>query len=220
MTIRLRGWFWFGVLLGVGLYYASCGHLAYAQDSTSAPVIPAATYYSNPNNLEGLDSIAIRSAQHSIDLAAFSLTDQAIVTELVGRAAHGVKVRIYLDRGELQSECQGDATCARIPLHALIGLPGVEIRVKYSKILMHLKSYEVDSSLVRDGSANFSEQGEAKQDNSAVFTYDPRAQAVFDAKFKRMWERPDNLTVAQALGTNPEPTARKPPDASPAIGQK
>jgi phosphatidylserine/phosphatidylglycerophosphate/cardiolipin synthase-like enzyme len=64
---------------------------------------------------------------------------------------------------------------------------------------MHLKSYEVDSVVVRDGSANFSEQGEQRQDNSAVFEHGPESGKVFEGKFLGMWARADNLTVAGAV---------------------
>jgi len=67
-------------------------------------------------------------------------------------------------------------------------------------VLMHLKSYEVDNLLERDGSANFSEQGEQRQDNSAIFTGEWSQIGGFAQKFKAMWNRPDNLTVALAVG--------------------
>jgi len=192
--MRIRGWVGIGLVFVLTLWMASCLREAYAQ-TAPAP----GTYYANPGSLENVDVAAINSAQQSIDLAAFSLTDKTVVDALRTKAAFGVKIRIYLDRGELQAECRGDATCARIALHELIGFPGVTIKVKYSKVLMHLKSYAMDGSLVRDGSANFSEQGERLQDNSAVLSADPRAYAVFQAKFRAMWERPDNLTVARAV---------------------
>lgn len=172
---------------------SGCVQEAYAQ--AGFPL----TYYSPGVNLEKADTMMLDSATRTIDLAAFSLTDAAIVQSLVSRAQAGVKIRIYLDRGELQAECRSDVTCARIPLHDLIGLPGVEIRVKYSKVLMHLKSYEVDSRMLRDGSANFSEQGESRQDNSAIFSSDLAALGAFSKQFTEMWGRSNNLTVAQAV---------------------
>jgi hypothetical protein len=187
---------WLVLMLAVQL--SACLRPAYAQGASAVP-LPSGTFYSPERNLEALDVAALQSARTSIDLAAFSLTDQAVVTALKDRAAHGVQVRIYLDRSELETECRGDILCTRIPLQELIGLPGVEIRVKFSKVLMHLKSYEVDGALLRDGSANFSLQGETRQDNSVVFCFDPGALPIFTAKFQAMWSRPDNLTVAQAV---------------------
>ena len=194
MRNRIRGWVFLAVGFVLSVWMAGCNDYAYAQQ-----LLPSDTYYSPETNLEARDVAVLGSAQKTIDLAAFSLTDAAIVKVLADRAAHGVQVLIYLDRGELQAECRGDATCARIPLHALIGLANVQIRVKYSKVLMHLKSYCVDSGMVRGGSANFSEQGERRQDNSATFSVDPESATAFQTKFATMWARPDNLTVAQAV---------------------
>jgi phosphatidylserine/phosphatidylglycerophosphate/cardiolipin synthase-like enzyme len=162
---------------------------------------PSGAYYAPEANLEALDAAALGSAQQSIWLAAFSLSDKAVIYALADRAAHGVAVWIYLDRGELQAECRGDASCARSPLHLLLNVQNVQIRVKRSKVLMHLKAYLVDAALERDGSANFSEQGEMRQDNSAVFSEDPHQTTLFIRKFKAIWQRPDNLTVAQAVGS-------------------
>jgi phosphatidylserine/phosphatidylglycerophosphate/cardiolipin synthase-like enzyme len=202
LTVNSKtGWGWMALCFALAIWLASCGpRVAYAQVAAGR-LVGTETLYAPEENLERMDVAEIDLAQRTIDLAAFSLTDQAVVTALADRAAHGVAVRIYLDRGELQAECRGDATCARIPLHSLIGLKGVEIRVKFSKVLMHLKSYAVDGSLVRDGSANFSEAGERRQDNSATFTTGDETVKSFESKFTAMWFRPDNLTVAQAVTT-------------------
>jgi phosphatidylserine/phosphatidylglycerophosphate/cardiolipin synthase-like enzyme len=194
MRNQIRGWVFLAVGFAITVWLAGCNDYAYAQQP-----LPSGTYYSPEMNLEAQDAAALGSARETIGLAAFSLTDEAIVKVLADRAQHGVAIRIYLDRGELQAECRGDASCARIPLHELIGLANVQIRVKHSKVLMHLKSYCVDSGLVRDGSANFSEQGESRQDNSATFSVDPGIAKAFVTKFAAMWDRPDNLTVAQAV---------------------
>ena len=90
-------------------------------------------------------------------------------------------------------------TCA---LHLLFGVPNITIKVKHSMILMHLKSYLVDSRILRDGSANFSPMGESEQDNSVTFTDDTAAVSAFSAKFEAMWARPDNLDVVAAIETS------------------
>jgi hypothetical protein len=197
-------------VLAAGIWAHGCGHMipVHAQNSGADPLagtIPAdklivlGTHYAPGEDLEALDVKVLAGAKRSIDLAAYSLTDPAIVDALAARAAGGVKIRLYLDRGELQAECRGDATCGRIALHKLIGVPGVEIRVKRSLVLMHLKSYEVDDWIVRDGSANFSEAGERRQDNSAVYETFLAQVSAFESEFSTIWSRPDNLTVAEAV---------------------
>ncbi len=52
---------------------------------------------------------------------------------------------------------------------------------------MHLKAYEIDRTLLRTGSANFSTSGENAQDNDLTVIRDAGAAAKFEAHFQRMW---------------------------------
>jgi phosphatidylserine/phosphatidylglycerophosphate/cardiolipin synthase-like enzyme len=74
----------------------------------------------------------------------------------------------------------------------LRGQPGIQIRVKGSRELMHLKAYLIDGSLLREGSANWSPSGLKRQDNNAYFTTDPAQVAAFQQVFEQMWTRGDN----------------------------
>jgi phosphatidylserine/phosphatidylglycerophosphate/cardiolipin synthase-like enzyme len=162
-----------------------------------------ATFYSNPFSLVTTDTATLLSAKSSIDAACYALDDNQLVSAFLAAANAGVKVRLYLDRTELEASARGDATLSRIPLGTLVGHPNVTIKVKFSSILMHLKSYLVDGSTLRDGSANFSPEGEEKQDNSLILSDDPHAIAAFAAKFDSMWNRPDNLSVSEAVASHP-----------------
>ena len=161
-----------------------------------------ATFYSNPFSLIATDTATILAAKTSIDYAAYALDDSYLTQALLTVAAAGVKIRLYLDRTELEASARGDATLARCPLGTLLGHPNIDIKVKASSILMHLKSYLVDGSTLRDGSANFSPEGEVKQDNSLILTDDPTSLLLFETKFEQMWNRPDNMTVAEAVASH------------------
>ncbi len=62
------------------------------------------------------------------------------------------------------------------------------VRIKRGGPFMHLKAYDIDGTLLRTGSANFSTSGENAQDNDLIVIRDPAAAAKFDAHFERMWE--------------------------------
>ena len=160
------------------------------------------THYSNPTNLVPVDVSLIGAAAKSIDFAAYSLTEPAVIQALVKAATDGVQVRLYLDRSELEAEARGNPTMPSCPLHELFGIPNVSILVKHSMVLMHLKSYCVDTRVLRDGSANFSPIGESEQDNSLTVTDDTQAIANFTAKFNSMWSRQDNQSVQAAIETS------------------
>jgi len=161
-----------------------------------------ATHYTNPANAAPTDTAQLGIATRTIDFAAYSLTHPQIVTTLLDRATAGVQIRLYLDRSELEAEARGNPALPNSPLAQLLGVPNLYIKVKASMILMHLKSYLVDTRLLRDGSANFSPLGESEQDNSFTFTDDPAAVAAFSAKFADMWNRADNLSVTEAIETS------------------
>ena len=166
------------------------------------------THYSNPGSLVPVDVATIVSAKKTLDIAAYALVDTDIIQAMIAAAERDVSIRLYLDRTEIEAEARGDATLGRWPGHVLMGLSNVQIKVKESSVLMHLKSYCVDSALLRDGSANFSPEGEILQDNSLTLTDDPTAIAAFQAKFEAMWARPDNLSPAQAVQPRTTGTAQ------------
>lgn len=158
--------------------------------------------YSNPTNIVPKDVSVIDSAKVSIDFAAYALVEPLAIAALTRAAQRGVVIRLYLDRSELCAEAHHDDTGVRLPAHPLTIQPAVTSKVKHSIILMHLKSYCVDSAVVRSGSANFSTLGETQQDNEASWDDDPDLVAQFRSKFEQMWARPDNLTIAQAIDLN------------------
>src|ERR1700749_8288 len=133
------------------------------------------THYSPTENLEHYDLALLRSAHKSIDLCGFSFTDQAVGDAIVGAARRGVRVRVYLDRGQSSEELERAAKrdgadeprgrgrkrdveyadgffeeqevpdpSSESVIARLAGTPNVEVKIKHSRVLMHLKSYEVD----------------------------------------------------------------------------
>jgi len=63
---------------------------------------------------------------------------------------------------------------------------GLDIRQKRPGALQHLKAFEIDGQILREGSENFSHSAPS-QDNSLIVFRDPAAAAKFEAHFERMW---------------------------------
>jgi phosphatidylserine/phosphatidylglycerophosphate/cardiolipin synthase-like enzyme len=143
-------------------------------------------FYGPGDGFEAVDARLINGARHSIDMAAYVLTDRALIGALGRAAMRGVKVRVYLD-GEESGRGRGS------PIMDIAGAPNLEVRRKArSRDLMHLKSYQVDGAALRTGSANFSISGEAYQDNDLVVIESPLAASRFRDAFERLWSRADN----------------------------
>ncbi len=123
-------------------------------------------HYAPNENLEAIDVQTLENAGVSIDMAAYVLSDAAVVEALGDAADRGVAVRLYLD---------------------LIARPGVTARIKPAGALMHLKAYAIDGARLRTGSGNFSRSGLAAQDNDMLVTDDPEAVAKFERDFERIF---------------------------------
>jgi len=144
-------------------------------------------FYGPGGEFESVDARLINGARHSIDMAAYVLTDRALVAALGRAAMRGVKVRVYLDGGEA-----GRGS----PVMNIADAPNFDLRMKgRSRDLMHLKSYQVDGRTLRTGSANFSVSGEVYQDNDLIVIESPQAAARFRETFERLWARPDNQRI-------------------------
>jgi phosphatidylserine/phosphatidylglycerophosphate/cardiolipin synthase-like enzyme len=179
------------------------------------------THYSPTENLEHYDLALLRSAHKSIDLCGFSFTDEAVGDAIESAARRGVRVRVYLDRGQSNDELERSAKrdgeekpsgrkrdvqyadglfeeqdvpdpSAEAVIAQLAATPNVEVRIKHSRVLMHLKSYEVDGQTLRSGSANFSASALKHQDNDLVLTHDAASVKRFELDFNQLWARPDN----------------------------
>jgi phosphatidylserine/phosphatidylglycerophosphate/cardiolipin synthase-like enzyme len=144
-------------------------------------------FYGPADGFQTVDARLINGARHRIDMAAYVLTDRALVAALGRAAMRGVQVRVYLDGEEM----------GRNPaVEDIAKAPNLEMRRKgHARDLMHLKSYQVDGRRLRTGSANFSVSGEAYQDNDLLVIESPAAAERFREIFERLWARPDNQRI-------------------------
>lgn len=140
-------------------------------------------HYSPVENLERIDLELINSAEVSIDIAAFVITDWAVIDAIEGAAVRGVAIRILLDPTQ------------RTAYDRLVDLKDI-VRVKRSKPIMHLKSYAIDGKVLRTGSANFSPSGLKQQDNDLIVIRDEKAAANFKARFDAVYAKAEPMRVA------------------------
>jgi phosphatidylserine/phosphatidylglycerophosphate/cardiolipin synthase-like enzyme len=168
---------------------AITGILAAGQSSSTlcVPTARAVVLYAPESNLERSEIETLRTAKVSVDVAMYSFTDRELAAELVRLARSGVRVRVYRDwRESMQENQRGSSTTATLQAG------GVEVRVKASQDLMHFKSYVIDGTLLRTGSANWSPTGLKRQDNDVHYEIDRKLAALFETRFEAMWDRPTN----------------------------
>lgn len=155
-------------------------------------------HFSPGEDLEAIDLDRLEGAHKTLDIAMYAFTDRVLADEVIKLARRGVRVRIYRDGEQYEEEQKNAAKYGDEAVNEMLhGENGIEVRVKprSRRDLMHLKAYEVDGRLLRDGSANWSQAGEKVQDNNARFTNDPEEIRNFERDFEAMWERGDNLRM-------------------------
>jgi phosphatidylserine/phosphatidylglycerophosphate/cardiolipin synthase-like enzyme len=131
-------------------------------------------HFSPEEGLDAIDAALIATAKNSIDLASYALTDSIVLEALNTAERRGVVIRVVLDPRERHDFVR-------------LGDLSDNVRIKRGGPFMHLKAYEIDGTLLRTGSANFSTSGENAQDNDLIVIRDPAAAAKFKAHFERMW---------------------------------
>jgi phosphatidylserine/phosphatidylglycerophosphate/cardiolipin synthase-like enzyme len=154
-----------------------------------------AVHYSPAEDLEKIDLAALDTAKKSVDISTYAMDDKPIADELVKLAGRGVAIRIYRDKTQYEGEVARGAK-GRADLNSLFkGVRNIHVKVKGVIALAHLKSYLVDGELLREGSANWSPEGEKVQDNSLLLVRDAADVAIFERNFEAIWNRPSNETV-------------------------
>jgi len=165
--------------------------------ATQAPATgsrPGHIDYAPGADLEAEELAVLGKSRRSIDVAMYAFTDTQIAGLLANKARQGVKVRVYRDADQYsqeESRANGRATTS-----AILEAAGVEVRVKTGRELMHLKSYVVDGSFIRTGSANWSRAGLEDQDNDVFYIQSPETVKDFSAEFEDVWNRSDNVVLS------------------------
>ena len=148
-----------------------------------------ALYYTPEVNSERVDVPLLTKARGHIDAAFYSFTDKPTAEALLAAANRGVKVRIYRDQEQFQDE--GKRNPYKTTMFA--GNRNVQIRVRGSRALMHLKAWSAEG-LLRDGSSNLSAAAK-HQDNSVVLSSNADEIRAFEKKVTKMWNRSDNIVI-------------------------
>ena len=174
-----------------GFVTSTFSKLTSASAASSVATSGGATHYSPTENLEAIDAGAIVSSRcDHLDVAMYSFTDWKLAEAIVTFANSGRPVHIYRDRMQYQQEYGRNS---RVPA-MFQGHRNIQIRVKASTVLMHVKSWS-DGCIVRDGSANWSPSGEKQQDNTLTLSSDSGTVHNFETKFSTMWNRTDNTII-------------------------
>ena len=151
---------------------------------TGAPAVwsasPAPAVYFSPGVRQHLLE-RLATTKQTIDVAMYSFTDSDLAWALVRAAGRGVKVRVYLDRGQAEG---------RYAKGRFLAQRGIPVRYYRGEGLMHHKFAVLDGREVITGSYNWTASAEEKNKENALILKGQELAAAYAAEFERLWQRP------------------------------
>lgn len=122
----------------------------------------------------------IRAARMSIEIMAYSLTNDSITRALLDQAAAGVTVRGVFDADQIRSNTGGDTEQLR--------RNGIPVREDGIDGLLHHKVMIIDGETVITGSFNFTGNADRVNDENVVILHDAEIAALYSANFNTIYE--------------------------------
>lgn len=121
----------------------------------------------------------IDSADSSLDILAYSFTNNRLADAILRAQDRGVRVRMLFDEDQTH-ESGSD--------YGFLRQSGVEARLDGSPELQHNKVILVDGEVTVSGSYNFTRSADRSNDENIVIVHDPSITSLFTAEFERLYE--------------------------------
>lgn len=168
------------------IVFCSCFTSLFAADLTAAQI---SVGFSPSGNALANVLNAINSANHNIDIAAYSFTSKEIGQALVQAAQRGVHVRVVADQKDNQNSKYSDII--------MMQQNNIPVRLDGHYAIMHNKFMVVDGDTTETGSFNFTTSADKRNaENALVIWNDPQLASTYEAEFERLWQE------SSAPGTN------------------
>ena len=181
------------------LHLSACG---YAQ--------AGADRFSLSDNLQKEIIKNINQAQAFINIAMYIFTDREISLPLVKAQERGVKVRLYLDKEQV------DYQYSQV---RFLVQKGIKARISSNNYIMHHKFAIIDNRILLTGSYNWTFSANNRNDENLMIIDDPEIIEIFQNQFEKLWldkfslERTRQLyEIAKVDFLPTSPTSAKPED--------
>jgi phosphatidylserine/phosphatidylglycerophosphate/cardiolipin synthase-like enzyme len=143
--------------------------------------------HQHPDKL--LESV-MDSANQSLDIACYSLTEKGIVKSIVNAKARGLNVRLITDRESTHNKSQAAA------IHQ-IEAAGIPVKENSHRGLMHLKVTIADGKTLTTGSFNYTNAASQYNDEVLMVVHDANMAQQWDKQFNVMWN--DNANYEDVI---------------------
>ncbi|PJI10288.1 hypothetical protein CUB90_03690 [Clostridium sp. CT7] len=129
----------------------------------------------------------MNTAEHTLDIAIYSITKPNIVNSIITAKQRGLTVRLITDAKESQSKFESEELTR-------LKNAGIPIKINTHTGLMHLKVTIADNQIVTTGSYNYTNDATYKNDEVLVVLNDSVTAKQFESEFARMWNDTANFT--------------------------
>ena len=132
----------------------------------------------------------INQAEAFINIAMYIFTDREIAIPLVKARERGVKVRLYLDKEQVDYKYSQSR---------LLVQKGIKTRISSNNYIMHNKFAIIDNRILLTGSYNWTFSANNRNDENLMVIDDPGIVEIFQKQFINLWTNKYSLERTQQL---------------------
>jgi len=120
----------------------------------------------------------INQAEAFINIAMYIFTDREIALPLVKARERGVKVRVYLDKEQVEYQYSQSRFLVQ---------KGIKVRISSNNYTMHHKFAIIDNRILLIGSYNWTFSANNRNDENLMVVDDPEIIEIFQNQFEKLW---------------------------------
>ncbi len=147
-------------------------------------------YFSLSDNPQKAIIKNINQAQAFINIAMYVFTDKGIALPLIDAQKRGVKVRVYLDRSQIESTYS---------VSRFLVQKGIKVRISTNNYIMHHKFAIIDNRILLTGSYNWTFSANNRNDENLMVIDDPEIIEIFQNQFISLWTNKYSLERTRQL---------------------
>jgi len=132
----------------------------------------------------------INQAEAFINIAMYIFTDKEIALPLVKAHERGVKVRLYLDKEQVDYQYSQSRFLVQ---------NGIKTRISTNNYIMHNKFAIIDNRILLTGSYNWTFSANNRNDENLIVIDDPEIIEIFQNQFVNLWTNKYSLERTRQL---------------------
>jgi len=147
-------------------------------------------YFSLYNNPQKEIIKNINQAEAFINIAMYIFTDREIALPLAKDRERGVKVRLYLEKDQVDYKYSQSRFLVQ---------KGIKTRISSNNYIMHHKFAIIDNRLLLTGSYNWTFSANKRNDENLMVIDDPEIIEIFQNQFVNLWTNKYSLERTRQL---------------------